>query len=221
MKLRIAVLGAAMFLVAASVGCGSKGGTLGGNPTPQAKTSFHVFNAIPGGALYRPSPMAMTASFIESTPQATTTTPNIVMSFNGFCNTLPNPSDFTFGANGFGVAVYGMGRLDSSACQYSFQSYNIGTNSIDTTIGVPVVGDGTLQILRAYVATPGSTATSVKVRIFVNGASTTLACAVGTATKCADDTDTVAVKDGDLVSAIVEMQPGDNVTQLRIMLGKQ
>jgi hypothetical protein len=155
---------------------------------------------------------------------ASTSTSSVIMSFNGLCATLPNPANPVHQgfASGYGVLVYGLGRLDTPDCGDGAGGVDLFDGSgVPAALGSPVIGAGSLTTLRAYVTTPGSTAQSGKIIVYINGAPSPMTCMLGKATMCADDVDTPAVSDNDRVAVTVQLVPGDAMAGLQVMVGKQ
>jgi hypothetical protein len=177
---------------------------------------FHYSQPFPGGAVY-------SAGFTGAAASANTT-PTVIMSFNGLCATLPNPANPVHQgfANGYGVLVYGLGRLDTPDCANGAAEVDVFDGSgVPATLGSPVIGAGSLTTLRAYVTTPGSTAQSGKIIVYINGVPSLMTCTLGRAMMCADDVDTPAVSDNDRVAVTVQLVPGDAMAGLQVMIGKQ
>ncbi len=169
------------------------------SPSPARKLSARL-GALPGFAgLVRKSQAPASVSAATATP--------IVMSgsFAGFCQTTP--ADATF-------IIYGLGKWDDSDCQFNFSSFS--------NAGAPVIGDGTLSSLVVNVAPNGSTqATSGVVVVLVNGSATALTCTVGTSNRCEDASDSVAVHDGDSVTATMQTSAGDSYQFVRVAFVKE
>jgi hypothetical protein len=240
LKKQIISLFTLIIAVGLAIGCGSQGtsigsssnggsGTPGGGGTPavaKAVIGFHVGHGQEANGsiqVHRTTTTAMTtmpgmfkylATFVQ-VPQADATTgtsPTITMSFSGFCDGVNAPQ------LGQEIVVYGIGSTSSSMCETRYLGIADAPNS------PVVVGDGTLQVLRIYAHGSNATPNAATIKIYVNGSLTPLTCMTNASNKCANDTSTVPVKDGDLVTATITIDPNVSpatITGFRIMLGKQ
>jgi hypothetical protein len=136
---------------------------------------------------------------VRATDQAATVraTPAIL---SGYCGLTA-----TTGPGAF--VLYGIGQVVTSDCG--------GTNGQD---GLPIPSAGRLKNLR--VADLGSGGETIS--MMVNGASSTISCAIDIDTKTCNDTVHIAnVSAGDLVAVEVSLATGQYASQLRVTMEKQ
>lgn len=226
---------ASVFAVAALLiaGCGSHPSSTASNPAqPSPLAHPYAQGYIPGPAMF-PQPKTQTASlpasmrflaaFLPGMAQASTGQPysgTITMSFSGQCGiprSFASPAASSTPAVGIPVEVNGVGNPGCAVVG--------GNTTILPGDGDPVVGSGTLQIFRAYANAPAADTGGYVLDVWVNGSKTGLECAFAAgATKCADDTDTAPVNDGDMVvvTATVDAATAaaSQMTNVRILLGK-
>lgn len=240
MKNTYAVVVSLLFTLCLLAGCSGAGSKSGGTtptpiPTPTKAALRLGFHTGPGqvtsGSLdlqrnvtsakaNLSGPARFLATFLQlgvDTNADVTTASSISMSFSGFCSAFPPAL-----SAGMPVKIFGLGSYHT-AC---------GGEEIDRQVptaleGAPAVGDGNLSELHAYVQYHGADASSLEIRVYVNGVATALTCNLGTALKCADSTTLVPVHDGDMVTAIVIPDAAEatwlqtqSLVNLRVMIGK-
>lgn len=182
------------------------------------ESGFQVHTASTTTTAMLPGPLRYLASFLQVHPETTssTTSSSISMSMTGYCpfsgNNTPNVE----------FLVYGLGELGDPSCT------NGSPNDLFPAkqyMGAPVVGSGTLSTLVVYSSTTSVSNTGLVIKVYVNNQPTPLTCTITTGNnKCEDLTDTVAVNDGDYVTATFmfdNAQESTGMSNIRVMLGKQ
>lgn len=177
--------------------------------TSSASSAVTLANhAIPGGALL-PSSLPRTTTAQEEgwhiVPEAyaqTTTQPQIVMSFDGFCAAVNTYVDGVTASNiasdtaESGDIVYGLGSLNnqSGKCFPAPGAFAAGQ-------GAPVAGAGTLSTFRIY----GNGGGNAVVSIFINGQYVGSPCTLvqGQNIGTCDPSASYPVNDGDYVEATI------------------
>lgn len=152
------------------------------------------------------------------------TTPPIAQTFNGSCASLPDPADPIHEGfeTGYGVLIYGLGRLDTIDCANGTADVDLfDGKSVPGNIGVRITGDGHLTTLNVSSTAKGSTAQSGKIIVYINSVPSVLTCTLGTLMNCGDKEDAPAVRNGDFIAATVQLVPGDEVTGLQVVITKE
>lgn len=104
-------------------------------------------------------------------------------SMNGSCSGTATSSIST------GIGLYGLGQTAALTC-----------TSTTVNLGVPARKAGTLVALNVSATHAGVSASSGVVTVLKNGGATALTCTIGTGTSCIDNTHSVSVVAGDVVS---------------------
>lgn len=223
-------------------GGGNPPTTGGTTPPPPPATVKHQFavKANGGGSLFLPNrtqakmslpgPLRLVAAFIGQPEANDTSTPSgIAMSFNGYfqgvsiggsypVGFIAPPTDPLAAPAVPEYAATGMGTFDTTGSNQ--------IHALTAKMGAPVVGDGTLSILRVVLAQPlqDTSGVGLPVWIYVNGQPTAITCVIPVGgTTCSDNTNTATVSDGDsVVAGFAEYSAADNtsVQNLQVLLGK-
>jgi hypothetical protein len=133
------------------------------------------------------------------------------MSFSGFCSSAVMDTE---------VKVFGLGSFQDNG-----NSMCADNRAPTDTDGSVVVGDGTISYLYIYNDVPATTNTALIAKVYVNGqpSNPLISCTLTTGNKkCSDMTNSVPVKDGDLVSVtLIKSSTDPTLADIRVMLGKQ
>jgi hypothetical protein len=108
------------------------------------------------------------------------------------------------------LGFYGFGQSAAITCTST--TVNLGKVMTQPTLSA---GLGTLVV---SAGTGGTNASSGVVTILKNGVATAITCTLGTGTFCDDQTHTVAVAAGDVISAQVTTQAADTLANVKITL---
>ena len=84
--------------------------------------------------------------------------------------------------------------------------------------GFVVSGSRVLQTLAVTATAAGVSASSGVVTVLRNGASTTITCTIGTGTSCVDDTHSVSIVDGDLISIQFTTQAAETLAGVKAIV---
>lgn len=160
------------------------------------------------------------------TANAQTTSPTLVVTgpSNGYCSGTPADSGTT--AATFSYPVYGAGEVIDPGCQRVVFN-DIAGNIANSTDGIDIDGDGTLQGFRIRVGLGfgGGITAQVWVQRAGQAIQTPITCSIPANTvsqsqKCTDTTNTFPVLEDDRVVVVLSGSAGDSYHDIKWLLGK-